>query len=256
MTVKGDGRVVFPGKAGKGGSHTVTLKPAGRAGSRPCGWNLLPDPAHKGRLAREGALSSVTVTPAFAVRHADGKETPVKLWFGDADRQEPLKWAGTAPVPGLLAGWKTQPARGDQPHTAVWLLDKPMTLAEGDTLVVTLKSDNVGAARVSVSPFGWDDLRAATLGERDDGGVPRPAPGEARPAVNGTADIIMEHRGGLVGPRQRPVVPPLPAKRGHWRSGHPVPGAGQGVRRLQWRQGVVPSDGGPEAVHHPGAAPR
>jgi hypothetical protein len=64
------------------------------------------------------------------------------------------------PVRGLLNGWKTPPAAGDKPHTAVWMLDKYPALAEGDALVVTLKSDNVGAARVSVSRLGFADLRS------------------------------------------------------------------------------------------------
>jgi hypothetical protein len=158
--VKPDGRVVFPGMAGKATSHTLTLSP-------PPGpvvavrLELLPDPAHKGKLARQGALSSVTVTPAFAVRRADGTEVPLKPFFGGADRWEPTRWAGGEPVRGLLAGWKTRPADGDKPHTAVWLLDQPPALAAGDRLVVALKADNLGAARVSVSPLGFVDLARA-----------------------------------------------------------------------------------------------
>ena len=146
--VKPDGRVVFPGKAAKGGTHTFTLKPAAGAVAA-VRLELLPDPTHKGRLAREGALSSVTVAVSLAYNGA-----AVKLGYGGADAWEPTGWSGGQPVRGLLRDWKTPPAAGGEPHAAVWLLDKPLTVTAGDTLTVTLKSDNVGAARVSLTPLG------------------------------------------------------------------------------------------------------
>ena len=37
----------------------------------------------------------------------------------------------TTPIPGLLNGWKTVPTQGDKTHSAVWLPEKPLTLAAG-----------------------------------------------------------------------------------------------------------------------------
>ncbi len=161
----GDGRIVFTGKVLKNGSSSLMLKPD-LARVVAVKIELLPDAAHGGKLARNGA-ASVTLTPSFAIRHANGKETKLSLQFGMADHREPVRWSSTSPAP-LTAGWRT--VRGSrQPHTAVWMLDKPYTIKPGDAIVATLKSDNIGAARVSVSPFGWDDELppASVLGTTD-----------------------------------------------------------------------------------------
>ncbi len=128
------------------GSLTLTPPPGIVAAVR---LELLPDPTHPS--------AAVTVTPTVTLRGKGGQETPVKLGYGGADVWEPLKWAGGEPVRGLLAGWKV---RADHRHAAVWLLEKPLAVAAGDTLVVTLKREKVGAVRVSVSPLGFADLAA------------------------------------------------------------------------------------------------
>ncbi|MFO0847013.1 MAG: DUF1549 and DUF1553 domain-containing protein [Gemmataceae bacterium] len=174
-TVGADGRVVFAGAVSKppakkkdakaakppaASNPTLVLAPgAGRVMSIKL--ELLPDPAHKDKLSRDG--QPVTVTPTVAVRRKDGTEAKVALFYGDADRWEPTRWYDTEPTRGLLNGWRTVRGQEDKPHTAVWMLDQPLTLADGDRLVVTLASGNLGAARVSVSPFGFEQLRNARV---------------------------------------------------------------------------------------------
>jgi hypothetical protein len=173
-TVGGDGRVVFlgpvpnisPAKKAKTAkppapAPTLALTPgAGRVTTVKL--ELLPDPAHNGKLSRDG--QPVTVTPTVVVRRADGSEAKVALFFGDADRWEPTRWYNTEPTRGLLNGWRTVRGREGEPHTAVWMLDQPLQLADGDKLLVTLASGNLGAARVSVSPFGFEPLWPPAVG--------------------------------------------------------------------------------------------
>jgi hypothetical protein len=160
-TVGDDGRVVFAGKAAKGDARSITLAPG-------AGWvaavklELLPDPAHGGKLTRDGAATT-TVQLTLARKGQDGKTAAVPLFYGDADRSEPLRYAGTAPVLGLLDGWRTSARHPDQPHAATYLLDTPIHLGDGEQLIVTLKSDNLGAARLSVSPLPYFDRETTAL---------------------------------------------------------------------------------------------
>ena len=157
-TVGGDGRVVFGGPTKKAGTHTVTVPPpVGRLAAVRL--ELLPDPAHKGKLSR-GGTDSVTVTPTLVLKRAGGTDEKLTLGYGHADAAEYVRWQSTAPVTGLKAGWRTSPKRATEPQAAVWLLDTPVTIRPGDTLAVTLTSDNLGAARVSLSPFGFADPTA------------------------------------------------------------------------------------------------
>ena len=66
-----------------------------------------------------------------------------------------------------MAGWKTSSKNPKGKQTALYLLDKPFEVAEGDTLIIALKSDNIGCARISVSPFGFERPQdAATAGTK------------------------------------------------------------------------------------------
>src|SRR5213079_2309647 len=51
------------------------------------------------------------------------------------------------------------------PQTAVWLLDKPMQVAPGDTLVLTLGKNAAGCLRLSLSPFAAQDPLKSGGGE-------------------------------------------------------------------------------------------
>ena len=42
---------------------------------------------------------------------------------------------------------------------SVWRLERPARLVEGDQVVVTVKSDNIGCIRLALSPFGDEDPR-------------------------------------------------------------------------------------------------
>jgi hypothetical protein len=103
--------------------------------------------------AKAGTRSSLTV--GFAVRNAAGKERKLVAGFADAATKD-LKHAGGAEILGLGNTWAlTVPATGTA--AAVWLLDTPVDLAEGDTLLVAIDGAGTQPIQVSVTPFGGYD---------------------------------------------------------------------------------------------------
>jgi hypothetical protein len=151
-----DGSFLLSGPAVKAGQHRFRMRPAP-------GWlaairlEVLPHSAHGGKIA-EGAASTLVQLSATLALAKSGKETPLAIALADADHKEP-RYASTAPLIGVRAGWKTSSKHADTPQTSVWWLERPVRLAEGDQVVVTVKSDNIGCIRLALSPFGTVDPR-------------------------------------------------------------------------------------------------
>lgn len=151
-----DGSLLITRKARKNDALRVALQPA-------AGWvaalrlELLPHERHQGAVTRNGADSSL-VQLAATLEPAKGKETRLAFRDADADHKEPRYRNGDALI-GVKEGWKTSAGHAKEPQTSVWLLDTPVQLGEGDQLVVTLKSDNLGCVRLAVSPFAAADPR-------------------------------------------------------------------------------------------------
>ncbi len=146
-----DGSFLLTGAAAKAGQHRFRMQPAP-------GWlaairlEVLPHAAHGGKVAEEAASILVQLSAALA-RAESGEETPLAFAMADADHKDP-RYSGTAALIGVRTGWKTSSRHADAPQTSVWWLERPLRLAEGDQVVVTLKSDNIGCIRLSLSPFG------------------------------------------------------------------------------------------------------
>ena len=103
--------------------------------------------------AKAGSRSSLSV--GFAVRTAAGKERKLAVGFADATEKD-TKYAGGAEILGIGNSWSlTVPATGTA--SAVWLLDAPVDLLEGDTLLVAIDGASTQPIQVSVTPFGGFD---------------------------------------------------------------------------------------------------
>jgi len=156
FVVEADGTIRFKAKAAD--NTKVNLKPA-------AGWvsalkvELLPDPARKGMILRSGAPGSATLKVSAAVIRA-GSPKPAAQPFrhGDANLKAP-RYSSSFEVVGVKDSWKTVDASSDKPHTAIFTLLKPLKLAEGDSLEVTIADNAAAAVRVSVSPFAFANLQ-------------------------------------------------------------------------------------------------
>ena len=110
--------------------------------------------------AKAGTRSSLTI--GLSVRNAAGKERKLPVAFADAAAKD-LKHAGGIEILGIGNTWAlTIPATGTA--SAVWLLDTPAELTEGDTLLLAIDGANTQPIQVSVTPFGgYDPLTVGKL---------------------------------------------------------------------------------------------
>jgi hypothetical protein len=151
-TVEADGSIVFTGKARKGEEQLVEL-------NLPAGWvsavrvEVLPHARHKNNVTRDGAKSTNVTVAATLRAKAAGRDAKLTFYHADSETKE-ARFANGYEVIGVASGWRTVAGKSQAAQSAVYLLDRPFKAAEGDKLTVAVKSDNVGSARVSVSPFG------------------------------------------------------------------------------------------------------
>lgn len=147
-----DGVIVF--QARRGGTNEVHLKPG------PGTWaslrlQLVPHETHEGRIFRAKAENR-PITVSVRVKPAEGKERRSSFFFADATHREPTYSNGSENL-GVETGWKVSSKNLKSPQTSIYIFDEPVKLDDGDTLIVTLRSTAIGAARLSVSPFAAAD---------------------------------------------------------------------------------------------------
>ncbi len=94
-----------------------------------------------------------------AVRTADGKQRPLGFHFADAAAKL-TRYAGSNEIIGVLDGWRLPHEVPSSGVSSVWLLDAPIQLAEGETLVLTITGDTAVPLRIHTSPFGASEPMA------------------------------------------------------------------------------------------------
>ncbi len=148
-----DGSLLLGGKAKPKEATSIRLEPGP-------GWvasirlELLPHESTEGRIIR-GQVAP-TVTLAAGVRRK-GSEKPTRLavFHAEADAKEDRYSNGSAVV-GVASGWKLPGGDLKARRSAIYVLQSPTRLEEGDRLIVDLKGDGLGSVRLSVSPLDSD----------------------------------------------------------------------------------------------------
>jgi hypothetical protein len=140
--------------AAKKGSdaHVLTLRaPAGPLATVRL--EALPDEAHGGLVGR-GQKDRFTLSLKLAVMRANqSKPEPLEIANAFPDG-ETNTYFNAYELPSVHAGWTSAKQRAKEPQAVDYLLRKPGALAEGDRLIATLTSSDVGRVRLSVSPLG------------------------------------------------------------------------------------------------------
>ena len=116
---------------------------------------LLPEARHAKRIVRTG--DSTTVQPHFAILRADGTVQSLRIRHAQADHYA-VQYANGFEIIGVQSRWKTDPALAGKSHTAVYFLDPPVRLSQGEGLRLKLSDHVLGCIRVSTSPLAPPDL--------------------------------------------------------------------------------------------------
>lgn len=125
----------------------------------------LPDPVFDGRVTNNNAggffarTETFVVTLELALRRAGAdKAEPLRLSEAFADQRTNTYTNGRVQT-SVLFEWRSAPELVGERQSAEFILEKPMVLNEGDSIVATVKSEEVGRVRFSTSPLGATMLR-------------------------------------------------------------------------------------------------
>lgn len=169
-----DGRFLITAKAAQ--NTVITLKRGpGLQRIAAVKLELLPDAAHQGSIELNGTRNGLTLSASFTHRATGAKkDSAVSMADAEADLKAP-RYEGTMDQLGILGGWKTKDTQAGEKHTAVWLLNPPLELQEGESFSVRLSGHSVGCLRVSLAAVAppspltndWTTPLAAALKKQD-----------------------------------------------------------------------------------------
>ena len=148
-----DGRIVFAD------TPAVTSVVETRPGP---GWlaaariDLLADARYGNKIVRNGKAGSIGVT--LSVKRADGKSEMLRVRVALADRYAP-RYSNGFEIIGVQDAWKLDPNALDKPHSAVFFLDNPIRLAEGDKLVFRIFGNTLASVRIRTAPSAPVDVQ-------------------------------------------------------------------------------------------------
>ena len=154
--------------ADRGGLHLAFSK---KKGEEKIEFRMNPGPVAALRVERLAGESDEEIDPGAQVKgirvsaalKRKGKETKVSFYRADADHKE-SRYANGAELIGVLGGW--QPSGKHAAQSSVGLMEPALEVKEGDTLLLTLKSDGPLTVRVSVSSFAsLDPMQAGASQE-------------------------------------------------------------------------------------------
>ncbi|MBB6054010.1 PSD1 and planctomycete cytochrome C domain-containing protein [Armatimonas rosea] len=117
-----------------------------------------------GSVFRKGVRSE-TVNLSLAVVGKDGKARLVAVRHAAASAFAPI-YRNSFALIGVQRGWKLSDTQATVPQTAVYRLDKPLTLADGESLRVTLPACDLASLRLSTSPLVPRDPDSLTLPDK------------------------------------------------------------------------------------------
>src|SRR5262249_45101566 len=142
--------VLFKGPVRKGATARIELPASGWVAAVRL---LAMPPSSRDSRGVDGKGKRTTIQLSAAVRkNGQAGETRVPFYYADAEKKEP-RFVNGHEVIGVVNGWtlSTQPPNENQ--TSNWLLDPPQKLDDGDTLVLTVRGDNIERIRLAYSPI-------------------------------------------------------------------------------------------------------
>ncbi len=148
FVVEADGSLLF-GTKPDGNAISLKLNEGSVAALR---LEALPHEKHGGTVFRGNKGAATIQLSASLKRAGEKKETKLAFYHADADHKE-ARYANGYDILGIKDMWKLSRDHGKEKQTGLWLLDPPVQVKDGDTLVLNIKTNAVGSLRVSVSPL-------------------------------------------------------------------------------------------------------
>src|SRR5207247_3501978 len=131
FTVEPDRTILFAGKTAESTEIRLPLFPGWLSALR---LDLIPREEHGGSTLF-GSNETTTITLSASLKSSSNEKAKRMSFFhADADHKEERYTNGFAIV-GVKDAWPTSKEHQKAPETAVWLLDKPIQVDKGDTLV-------------------------------------------------------------------------------------------------------------------------
>jgi hypothetical protein len=155
------GKDLKPDRADDGLILTTTTVPGPATMVR---LEVLPDEAYAGRVTCTGD-ASFTLTAELAVQRA-GKDKPEPLNVSDGyPAQQTWSYVNGRLQTSVSGTWTSPPALAHAPQSMDYVIATSTSFREGDRLVATITSENVGRVRLSETPVGLRTPGAAALPE-------------------------------------------------------------------------------------------
>ena len=153
FTVEPGGTILFAGKTAESTEVKLPLSLGWLAAIR---LELIPREEHGWHILRGTNVNTTNTLSASLKSTGNDEAKRLSFFHAEADYKEERFTNGFVVI-GVKDGWKTSKEHQKSPETAVWLLDRPVQVNEGDTLGLTLGKNATGCLRISVSPFAARD---------------------------------------------------------------------------------------------------
>ena len=160
VAINPGGEVALPQEMRTGESLQITVQPgAGSVAALQIDFAAAPAPAREVDIRSPLAV----VRLSAAVRGRAGGDRQIDFIFADS-RSKEARYDHGAEVIGIQSGWKL-PRDANERLVGVWLLASPVTLADGETIVLTLTGSQLPPFLVSTSPFAAPDAISSSSDE-------------------------------------------------------------------------------------------
>jgi hypothetical protein len=152
FAVRADHGIVFAGEMGE----TEVALPLESNWLAAIRVELIPLPHDAGRVLRDMAETTAIVFDAILKRNGQAAVQPLEYSISDSDHKADHYFNGES-VPGLNRGWKIAAGDASNYQSAVWLLQQPVHVSDGDALVLRFREHKAACLRISISPFAGSD---------------------------------------------------------------------------------------------------
>jgi hypothetical protein len=159
--VDDDGTVISAASGPTNDEFRLKISPGHLAAIRV---ELLPGKESASKVLRPGVNESLVRLQAALSRRGASQPETLRFRAAAADRYAP-RYQNGFELLGILDGWKVDAAAARAPMTAIWLLERPLSIGEGDVLVVTLLGNAGVGTRISTSPLAPEERAKATTRE-------------------------------------------------------------------------------------------